>query len=160
VPPDPTPGNVPALPPRSIRILPQRIYVCRMLRSLPAPRGVLANATPRRFPLRLMAPALGVGYRCSPLPIGPLLRKHARCLIVTLFPLLSGECKPMSLDNSPEPLWLPRKVPKRVPENPVLLLFGRGSRFGEPPTDPSINSMRGDMPAARYQQVERCCNTG
>jgi hypothetical protein len=104
--------------------------------------------------------ALGVGYRCSPLPIGPLLRKHARCLIVTLFPLLSGECKPMSLDNSPEPLWLPRKVPKRVPENPVLLLFGRGSRFGEPPTDPSINSMRGDMPAARYQQVERCCNTG
>ena len=34
------------------------------------------------------APALGVGYRCSPLPIGPLLRKHARCLIVALFPLL------------------------------------------------------------------------
>jgi hypothetical protein len=57
--------------------------------------------------------------------------KARRCSIVTLFPLLSGECKPMRLDNSPEPLWLPRKVPMRVPENPALLLFGRGSRFGE-----------------------------
>ena len=37
----------------------------------------------------------------------------------------------MRLDNSPELLWLPRKVPMRVPENPALLLFGRGSRFGE-----------------------------
>ena len=37
----------------------------------------------------------------------------------------------MRLDNSPEPLWLPRKVLMRVPENPALLLFGRGSRFGE-----------------------------
>ena len=33
------------------------------------------------------APALGVGYRCSPLPIAPLLQKQARCLIVTLFPV-------------------------------------------------------------------------
>jgi len=37
----------------------------------------------------------------------------------------------MRLDNSPEPLWLPRQVPMRVPENSALLLFGRGSRFGE-----------------------------
>jgi hypothetical protein len=37
----------------------------------------------------------------------------------------------MRLDNSPEPLGLPRKAPMRVPENPALLLFGRGSRFGE-----------------------------
>src|SRR5262249_50073212 len=44
--------------------------------------------------------------------------------IVTLFSLLSGPCKPMGLDNSPEPLWLPRKVPMRVPENPALLLLG------------------------------------
>src|SRR5262249_35234462 len=57
--------------------------------------------------------------------------KARRCSMVTLFPLLSGECKPMRLDNSPELLWLPRKVPMRVPENPALLLFGRGSRFGE-----------------------------
>jgi hypothetical protein len=57
--------------------------------------------------------------------------KARRCSIVTLFPLLSGECKPMRLDNSPEPLWLPRQVPIRVPENSALLLFGRGSRFGE-----------------------------
>jgi len=38
--------------------------------------------------------------------------------------LLSGPCKPMGLDNSPEPFWLPRKVPMRVPENPALLLLG------------------------------------
>jgi hypothetical protein len=37
----------------------------------------------------------------------------------------------MSLAYSQEPLWLTRKVPVRVPENPALLLFGRGSRFGE-----------------------------
>jgi hypothetical protein len=30
----------------------------------------------------------------------------------------------MNLAYSPEPLWLPRKVPGRVPENPALFLGG------------------------------------
>jgi len=49
--------------------------------------------------------------------------------IVTLFPLLSGECKRMSLDDSPEPPGSPRKVPMRVPENPVLSPVRAGLSF-------------------------------
>jgi len=41
--------------------------------------------------------------RLPPLTIGLLLRKHARRSIVILFSLLSGECKSISLCNSPEP---------------------------------------------------------
>jgi len=36
----------------------------------------------------------------------------------------------MRLDNSPGPLAYPEGA-MRVPENPALLLFGRGSRFGD-----------------------------